>query len=303
LSRLADNAARRGRPELAIQIYRSLAEFGDAEATDRLTDVLVGSGRIDDAIALLSTCAGLHYTRRRAQLLAAQGRVLDAMGALRAPAEAGDSTAVVWLGDLLIKLGPIEEIEKATKVTADERGFLAVMLRKVRQDLGFDRQLPVAALDTVRAGNPHRSTLEEAAERWEQESKTLDLVRRKRREETDGQRMQRLDEDIGALRRSLVDSDTTVVERLVDLLAERGVGSGGWPVFATNPESGGVSPYDPTDEAIELLRRYGDSDDPVALRRLVTLLERRDRRDEAIEVQRRLVDGTDNAVAAGLVKM
>jgi hypothetical protein len=152
LSRLADTAARRGQPEHAIRIFRSRAESGDIEATDRLTDVLVDSGRIDDAIALLSTCAGLHHTRRRAQLLAGQGRVLDAIGVLRAPAEAGDSTAVVWLGDLLIKLGPIEEVEKATKVTADERGFLAVMLRKVRQDLGFDRQVPVAEFDTVRAG-------------------------------------------------------------------------------------------------------------------------------------------------------
>jgi thioredoxin-like negative regulator of GroEL len=109
-NRLAELLVQHGRLDEAIAIWRPRADTGDGHARNRLAELLVRQGRLDEPIAIWRAHADAgdgHARNRLAELLARQGRVDE----LRARADTGDGHARNRLVELLVKQGRVNELQ------------------------------------------------------------------------------------------------------------------------------------------------------------------------------------------------
>ncbi|GIF01604.1 NACHT domain-containing protein [Paractinoplanes rishiriensis] len=83
--RLASGLARRGEPDLAIEVLTPRAPVGDYSLVDQLAALLEEHGRVEQLRSLAEQCGRFRssITRRLARVLALQGRVDEAIAVLR----------------------------------------------------------------------------------------------------------------------------------------------------------------------------------------------------------------------------
>ncbi|MDH2426453.1 tetratricopeptide repeat protein [Sphaerisporangium sp. TRM90804] len=89
---------------------RARADADDWKAAEYLVDLLVGQGRVDEAITVLYPHVRRWMaTMRLVELLVRQERVEEAITVLRPRADNGDEAAIEWLAELLVSQGRVEE--------------------------------------------------------------------------------------------------------------------------------------------------------------------------------------------------
>lgn len=110
-ARLADNALRRGHPELAVSLYTRIGLTIDRDTADWLVATLIRRGRVDQALQLLRDRAdsGDRYAPDSlARCLVELGRIDE----LRVRADRGDPRAADLLADLLAKEHGTDELRR-----------------------------------------------------------------------------------------------------------------------------------------------------------------------------------------------
>ena len=301
-ARLADSASNRLLYCYAIPFYGRAADGGDADAAERLSDLLAERGDVDGLHA--RTDAGDGYAAwRLARLLEERGD----LDGLRARADAGDADAAERLARLLAGRGDLEGLRaRADAGDADAVWQLARLLAG-RGDLDGLRAQADAGDDS--AARRLADLLEERGD-----LDGAEQILRVRADAGDGYaagRLARLLEERGELggaeqilRGRAGAGDGVAAEGLADLLAGRGDLDGAEQVLRARAGAGdGVA----AGRLADLLAGRGDLDglraragagDGVAAGRLADLLEERGDLDGAEQVLRARA-GAGDAVAAG----
>jgi thioredoxin-like negative regulator of GroEL len=122
VKRLADLLVSTGRVDEAESWLRRAADRGEPEPVTRLADLLVSTGRVDEAMDMLRPKADRGEPKavtRLADLLVSTGRVDEAMDMLRPKADRGESKAVTRLADLFVSVGRVDEAESWLRRAAD----------------------------------------------------------------------------------------------------------------------------------------------------------------------------------------
>jgi thioredoxin-like negative regulator of GroEL len=278
--RLADNAARRGRPAHALALYQHAANTGNESAAIRLVQLLAEHGRVDELRARAD--AGDEYAADwLADLLTEQGRIDEALSMLRARADTGDSSAARRLADLLAKQGHVDELRARADPgdgftvhrLADlliKHGHIeeALTLLRTRADIG--RADAAERLADLLAKHGHvdeaLSMLRaeaDAGSRYSAPVRLADLLTKQGR--------------IDELRARADAGDRYATERLADLLTEQG--------------------------RVDELRARADAGDEYAAGRLADLLTEQGRIDEALSVLRARADAGNEYAAKRLAHL
>ena len=107
---LAELLIGQGRMEDAIAILRTSADAGNGHAGYRLAELLARQGRTGEAIAAVQASADASDVGNRlARLLTRQGRTDAVIAILRTRVESGDYGAIYWLADLLAGQGRMDD--------------------------------------------------------------------------------------------------------------------------------------------------------------------------------------------------
>jgi thioredoxin-like negative regulator of GroEL len=266
--RLADLLAEQGR----VEELRARVDHGDEPAAYALIHVLAARGRIEEAIEVsrARADAGNEFAARKlADLLAEQGRVEEAIEVSRARADAGNELVARKLADLLAEQGRVEEL-RARADAGD--GFAARKLADLLAEQGHVGK----AIEVLRARNGDRDAAFRLAGLLTEQGRVDEEIAVLRTLTDDGEQAAayrladalaeqgRVDEEIEVLKAPVLDGEDLAAYRLADLLAEHG--------------------------RVEEMRARADAGDDVAAYRLAETLVERGHIEEAVEVLQAFTD-------------